>query len=237
MPLQRTIPDGGVIPSEYLPADIDSAELAARIGSPDVYRREGRVISITDFSPNREGWVFTNCILSAARAYNGNASVLQNAPFGSASTMEKLLPINASLKMGLSCYSIIETHYTQYQFLKMRLASGSGDKSGFIRIDYDNAQLAYLNSSGVYTVFYTNTNLRSLLTWVNFKLTVDFENNLYLRFFWNNIDTMAGISPPALYNAAGVPGTGIICSVQAQSTIAAPSRVFVDSPIVTVHEF
>lgn len=242
MPFQRTYPDGGVSESEYLPADIDSAELAARLGSPDVYRREGRVISVTDFSPNTEGWKFSSAFnfISTRQAYNGVSSAyISGDPPPAQRMISKDLPVNSSLKMGLSVYNMISFSLFQNIYVRMKHISSTIIKNATIKIDYNAAQISYLNSAGTYTLFYSNPEVKTLDKWINWKLIADFENDLYLRFFYNNIDTMAGITPPALRVTAGATfGTGIEAALYAESSLAPNSfYTFFDSPIITIHEF
>ena len=241
MGLSRSYPDWGVVPSSFIPADIDNAELAARLESPDAYRREGRVVALTDFSPSTGGWTpVSNAYISAAKSYVGSSSMFLNGSFGDNCLLEKWLPGFTSSKIGLSFYGQINTWYTHYLYVQIQLVSLAWYRYARIRADFDLFTLAFLNVVGGYTDFYANNDIRGLNRWINFKLIADFETRTYSRFYYNGEECFAAIAPgvPIFSVAPGAAGIGMLMQIYAQSKLN-PNGIdcYIDAPIVTIHEF
>lgn len=235
----RSYPDYGVTPSAYIPADVDMAELAARVSAVDRYRREGKVLSLADCAPDLDGWnLQTLAYLSTTKAIIGNTSVLLSGPYGSTPLISKYFPVTANLKMGLSFYVNVDFYTDNYLFIQLQALAPPNWRYARIRVDFSTGTITHLNNSGIYTTIHMETNLIQVNRWHNLKLIADFENDLYLRFFLNNTDLFAGNTAPLYTSGASGPGMGFLAQIYAQSVNPAhQTNINIDGMILSIHEF
>ena len=189
MGLQRTYPDNGVALSDNIAPDVDLAELAARLGSPMTWRRDGRVLSLTNFSPSMDGWkkdlgdpeiaVWGN----EDRIYSGGASLHAWSTVAAQDrSICKTIPGIATSRIGLECMFCEET--THHHILEMTVRNRYNALSsweGILRIDLQNGLVYYLNSAGAWILCYTHGRPYLQPDYHNFKLVVDFTKGRYVR--------------------------------------------------------
>jgi hypothetical protein len=244
MTFKRTLPDHGITPSEYIPADVDNAELAARLGSIDTFRREGRVLSLADFSPAWSGWEgnnFLRCYTSPRAAVMGAASMyLTTQAVGDLATITKKVPISASLKMGISLYSRFDFYYLQYLYITIQRVTPLLHRFATIRINFSTSDIHYRNNTGAYTLLINYPDIRNLNNWSNFKLIADYETDKYLRFYINTFEVFSyvNLAPEVYQVAAADPGNTFIFQITATDTGGAtPASQNIDGVIISAHEY
>jgi hypothetical protein len=190
----RSYPDFGVVPSGSMAPDIDMAELAARLGSPMTWRRDGRVLSLTDFCPSRNGWVFSDPVLTAIvasnYAYIGGASVRCKSTYvGVGVTIYRRMPLASNTRIGLEmmiCEEVGISH--ELKFTIGRQISPTEIARGVIWVKTLNSTIYYVDSVGNLQLCYTRPMPFIKGINHNFKLVVDFTTLKYVRFFADDIE-------------------------------------------------
>lgn len=177
--MPRGHPDWWIQTGQFSFADIDTAELAARLGSPVTYQRSGRVIYFTDFEVDRNDWSFW--VSGEGNGGIGNGIIEVFAGEGIAGGMQpfrgsqclkikaddvadnagyywtnaiKLLPAVWSGNIGIELLLAPDTDATSFN-LHITHDDAGVERLAGILIDFTNDELSYLSGHSplVYTVF------------------------------------------------------------------------------------
>jgi hypothetical protein len=168
----RTIPDYGVSQSQLGSPDIDSAELAARLGGVDSFRRSGRVVFIDDCQSVapwlQDGSTGFNVAVDSTYSYQGNGS-LKLTPGTSppatydvriSKTFPALSPVpltNLNSKIGIDFYfsaEYIESGSPAFMELELRLDPVQYLYACYLRLRFNmgDGSLEYFN--GITDVYF-----------------------------------------------------------------------------------
>lgn len=238
----RTYPDFGAAQSGTIAPDIDIAELAARMGSPVTWRRDGRVLSLTNFSPDADGWVLSSGgatveIASSDYIYSGDASchlfTTVNPP--ATGNIYKRIPIPSSARIGLEamiCENVGVDHDV-YFTLYRKVDNANYTKAG-VKIEMITGRAYYLNNVGAYVLFYTRPAAYTREMNHNFKLVVDFANTTYLRFFTDDVLVEMPYIPQNIVGALDI----MVFEINITPHVAGGLiNIFVDNTIITCSEY
>lgn len=241
--MQRTYPDDGATQSTYIAPDIDMAELAARLGSPVTWRRDGRVLSLTNFSPDADGWILSSGgatveIASSDYIYSGDASchlfTAVNPP--ATGNIYKRIPLPTSSRLGLEvmlCEYVATNHKVELTIY--RAVNPTTTARARVQIDLLNGTISYFDSAGAYQLFYTKASggfSREMNH--NFKLVADFENNTYLRMFADDVLTEM---PFVLNNFVGAIDTAMFEIAVVPQAVDGLINIYIDNAIITSSEY
>jgi len=185
----RSYPDFGVAPSDSITADVDMGELAARMGSPMTWRRDGRVLALTNFSPGMNGWAKDlgdteiEILQQGNRVYSGSSSLhAWSLIAGQDRSIYKTIPGLATSRIGLECMfceDFLHHHLLELRIRNRRNALTSWE--GILRVDLENGLVYYLNNAGAWVLCYTHGRPYLQPVFHNFKLVVDFTTGQYIR--------------------------------------------------------
>lgn len=183
----RTSPDYGSPQSSLISPDIDIGELAARINRNLLYRREGRILHYTDFSPSMNGWntSFSTVYVSTHMPLIGSGALAMDGidPTQLAATIT--LPVVTTGKYGLSTYVMWDFYVAPHAIISMQYFDGTNGHRARYRFKFDTGEIQYINSSNVWTTMATITDLVSPETYISMKMIVDWENKKYVNLQWN----------------------------------------------------
>ena len=237
----RSYPDFGVAPSDSIASDIDIAELAARLGTNLKWRRDGRVLVSSNFSPGRDGWIFglgtaEMEILASNYVYSGESCVHAWSTANPAQRfLTKTLPLSPSTKLGLEVMICEHPTFDHiFNLTIMRQATVAVVDTGSIRMNMAAGTIEYLDNAGAWIQFYTLGGPPFANGyWHNFKLVCDFENNTYVRAYADDILIPMGF---LLYDALGFVDNMFF---EIGATAAAQSNIncYLDNAIITSTEF
>jgi len=191
----------------------DMAELAARLGSVDVFDRSGNVIYLETFSGGREQWSDATYGTGAAVAITTER--VASPPFSLKMTtggdgahgvkVEYEVAYHHLCKMGLE-YAF--THHINSEYHRMQFFHHEGETryEYIVRFDIQNSEVQVYDSDGTYKAFATSVNLKSdAFIFNQAKLVVDVENNAYVRFTFNDETWLLGDYAPYEVAESSVP--------------------------------
>ena len=186
--------------SKYLPGSTrhsleDMSELAARLGSPDVYDRRGEVVWMDTFGYGLAPWIVSTLgddaaadIVVANTDLGGYALKLVG---GSTTTWTSFIERQFSLttlgKAGLEVSIWIPGAFDEIYIYLLR-NEGTQTHKGVIKLTWTGGLISYLNSGNTYTqlasgVLYAHTDVR----YNNIKLVVDMVKDEYVRFLFDEV--------------------------------------------------
>lgn len=189
-------PDWGHVKQETTFALVDDlAELAARLGSIDVYDRRGNVLWMDDFNEGMEAWegVTSGTGSSVAISTDFPKFPPNSIKLTAGSNILQLAYI--SYRMGFPVLKRISlevsvaffTRFDRFQIILIYW-DGSGYKRGLINIS-DTDRKIYYETSGAADVELAD--LDDLMhirgCYHVFKLVVDFETDKYIRLLFNDV--------------------------------------------------
>jgi len=221
---------------------IDSGELAARLGSINTFDRRGNILWMDGFEAGTVNWsVGTtagrgSCTLSTDRFVSGS----QSAKLVTGNVQDDLVRIQRDLtypSVGKLGFEIASTTDADIQTLKLWLHVMDGAKQHVAEITYDETDdsLYYRNSGGTYTKL---TSVHPIYGYVylfhTFKLVADFENDEYMRFMLNGETyDMTGIK---MYNRSYVSAKLLSAYYTITTNVDDTVTCYVDNAIITINE-
>jgi len=221
---------------------VDNGELAARLGSVDVFDRRGNFIFYDDFSSPFEHWVQAGngvgwaIEVSIEKARIGHHSLVMIAGEGAAGnvTANKYIGGIKAGKIGLEVNNTINANTKEFR-LALRYYDGADQHYGYVAYDHDNSKFKYLTTGQVETDLVTGVSLRTTNTpWHTLKMVIDTNTNKYVRFIYNN--TEVDMSTLDMFTAASADDAMLQFYFQHESDHASTKRVFIDSVILTQNE-
>lgn len=207
--LGRSEPDYGVIPSENpVPSSMDNAELAARLGSPVIHSRTGRVAYIDDFKTYNWYTVGGTPRIVANHSRLGQScmrlGLIADGP-NAAAEVYKYISYESAGSAGLEmCFGFNSADDLRYTFLRTDFVRGAAVGTptynrASIRIDWVFGKIAYYNAGGGHTNLADitpsgpGTGIAMEVLWHTIKYTFDYVSNAYK---WIQLDSQIINFPP-----------------------------------------
>jgi hypothetical protein len=232
----------GSTPQEQVYRSVDMAELAARLGSPDVSDRRGNVVFMDSFANGPAGWDFSGSGGVAAGypvadpVYHGALALgLQTDAVNFAgSEWDRSVALPIFSKFGVETTFAFPIN-TQYVGLGLSIYTGAVWYSYAVRWYQNTGQLGVFNSGPGFTILaspgpLTNTGR----TWYTLKLVIDPTTGYYERVLFNT--TMYDchtIQPPQTPDLTPLSGAIFLRA----APVGAVSRLILfDSVVFTVNE-
>lgn len=177
---------------DRISANVDNAELAARLGSPVTLDRRGTVIWMDDFeSPDTQKWAESidaggTCSISATRSWMGDQSIktVTNAKKGDDVVLGKEFALPTQHTMGFE----IMYHMPLGKpivYIKVIGYDGHDWFEGQVRYDHNTQKVYYYDSGGnPVELIREDSNSTILEPWRLMKLVVDWDTKKYIRFIF-----------------------------------------------------
>lgn len=223
-------------------ANIDDAELAARLGSIDTFDRRGNVVWMDDFEASTLKWkAITHgdnaaVALSAASAYSGAQSMALTAGEGATGYAYGHRYITTSIagKIGLDlCFTVDSATKTLTFWLIYNY--GNYDYRGELIYYPATDKLVLTDSAGTEQDVFTSRPLyEDSLCYHHLKLVIDSSTLKYVRVLLNEHSFDA--SAYSLYPASVAGTTHMRVGLQHVSDHAAVKTIYIDNVIITQNE-
>ncbi len=221
---------------------IDTGELAARLGSPVVYDRRGNLMWMDDFEDGINKWApETNGLGGAVE------SSIETAFFGAksckltaGSTLGRYAQIRRSFQLPiLGGVGVEYTHnvFVTGDYLRLTVQFLYGGTVYVASVQYDGSddKLYYLNDANVYVE--SGIELDLVLSVDNFytlKLVADFRNNKYMRLMFAN--KFADLSAHNLYTTPAAGPDFMSVAIHLKGDAASNRFCYIDNVILTQNE-
>ena len=223
-------------------ANIDDAELAARLGSINTFDRRGTVFLMENFEAPISKWTG-----SATGIGSGTSITIERVKSGSQSwkgttgdiigdhiDLYNYFQRPANLTMGLEV-SVTLHHQMDYYGLRISDWNGSTVTSAEIRYYVDTDTLKYRDSAGIYQDITTSLELYDLLdTWHTIKIVADFSKKEYMRCLVD--ENTYDLSGTACQETPVVHDPLAVGYIKAYTRVNANRTCYVDNIIVTQDE-
>ena len=221
----------------------DMAELAARLGSPMTFNRQGDVVWLDTFAGGVNGWVrYTGgagilielenthflteglaCVLTVAVADPRYAMIYRSFPYYS----------DTRLGFGIT-YACAGANSTVG--LEMDYFEGAFYYKGLIRIDHTSGDVTYLDTTGGFTALGNLGLLDGVgVIWYPTKLIIDTLANEYVGFYHG--DTYYNMAGIPLYTGGSALAPHSMTVVTFSDTVGSGQSLYLDSAIYTENEF
>lgn len=221
---------------------LDLAELAVRLGSPDLFYRSGTVIFLDDFSlgltkgePQQVGGG-TIPALSVARAgLSGyTAKCVTAATLNSESLMRYWLAIPQVARTGLEAGFDLGDSGAMWQ-IELFLWDGTLAHSAGLRFDPSLNTVYYLDSAGAWVAAVTNAkHLTTEFMFHYMKVVIDPSTKKYVRALYN--DRVIDLSTIAYQTAASVIAPSVELQIAEVARTAAVWTGYLSHVILTINE-
>jgi len=241
--MARGAPDYSNVKSEQaIYTLLDLGELAARLGSIDVFDRSGNIVCMDDFEAATLNWrsgtdgTGASIAISTAVRLFGSQSCLLTT--GSDATMTadiwRYLPIPNVGKYSFELAFAPDFDISALIWSIQHLEDGAQYRYD-VKYDKTAKTLSYFNSAGGYTVFATNVNIWTpgYIFHIG-KLTVDLTTGQYGRFRFNK-DTydLTGISA---YPSASITADLFSVLFEAVGKVTKNGKCYADNALVKQNE-
>jgi hypothetical protein len=220
----------------------DMAELAARLGSPDLFNREGNVLFLDTFEHGLKPWNFVGAGVDAdAIASNewsryGGYSCKLISGFADGGNMlaQRIFPYPILSKYGVEYAFNVESGVTQLDTV-LNHYDGTTKHNYSFRIQFSANRLIIWEAGGVPVIFKTSLPL-STASYANhiLKMVVDTVNDKWLRIILN--DTEYDLTAYASSDSASAVDPVMDVSISAYSGAASNAAVYIDDLIITFNE-
>jgi len=235
-------PDWGLVgPKTTVYGLDDMGEAVVRLGSPNVWDRRGDVIEMVMFDRGLEGLQVIPGLGATYDLYSGNARhgalslrTTTAAIAGSQVHWYEYVPVSIVGAFGVELSFAMDTQST-YMYVDLLALSTTISLEGGVKIDFSTADISYLSSVGVWTIF-ANVGgvIASMHHWHTIKLVIDAISGRYVRLIlddqtWNL----------TAYNLRVVPGTQlgyVRVDVRTLGSGAAVEHNWYDGLIITQNE-
>ena len=171
---------------------IDSGELAARLGSINTFDRRGNVVFMEDFEGTTLKWSESHtgsnpeCYLTNTRSCHGDQSLYlyTGNMSGDITSLKRHFPLPVQSKLGFELsFSPIVTNF-RYQ-ITVTLRDGTTVSEGLLRYDNKTEKIQIETDTSVDIA--TGIDVTKLYnSWCTMKLVVDYATNKYVRVIFNN---------------------------------------------------
>jgi len=221
---------------------IDTGELAARLGSPDTFDRRGNVVFMDDFEATVLHWgVFlvgagSSVVLSTADVYRNSQSCKLHTDINLNDLAEIrrsfALPVNSKIGMEFSVSgdftnTNLEFWHSIYTGARLYVAK--------IRYHYTTKTLSYADSGDIFQPLSTTQGIGDAsFFYSTFKLVIDYDTHKYVRLIVDK-DTY-DLSTYDLQWAANATTPRMHTIIQLKNTAAAARTAYIDDVILTQNE-
>lgn len=235
-----TYPDWGAYQSNVISPEGDLGEVIARLGGPR-YRREGRILSYADCSPNLDGWKLSTPGVTIwteyGNSYVGIASIHAFGPSSASPYVKRWIPMTISRRIGLEFFTYQENTQNSLVYAEIEFLNGTQGYLARFSLNGATGDIYYWNNSGGWTFLTTTNVIQMINNWYNFKMVADGDAStpVYARMIINNqeiaitqplwIETLS----PATY------GTAFKVTFVSEDTINNYSQ-FIDGITITTNE-
>jgi hypothetical protein len=238
--MARGHPDfGATAPRELTTPQLDSGELAARLGSPNVYDRLGTVLALyTADQPVAP-------IFEVNAGSGRRDSVVVNTPFsayawrltaaadGEEPGVRFLVPYIGDSPVAVEVVFRQVDAGSINPTLTILVDNATDRTQAGVRWNADNSTWEFLNSAGVFTATPTQASPVATTLWATLKFTVDPIEQTYGRARFNGVDM--GLAGTAADDLAGFLRT-LEVDFTAEGNAAATVSIDVAAVIITVNE-
>jgi hypothetical protein len=195
--MPRGLPDDyDVVTTEPMYPVADWGEVAARIVPVMTHDRRGQVLWYDGFEYGGKLWstdtygTGASAAVSTERARNGNYSMklITGSVAGGYAGTSVRLGIAPSLRIGVQLYAAFATSYN-YFVITMQCYTGKLFNFASIRYTRSTNTFAYIGADGNYYDFAGTLGiLEDSRAFHFFKLVVDFNTHMYVRFIFNEVE-------------------------------------------------
>jgi hypothetical protein len=241
--MAHTLPDGT---TKYrmvtIFGQIDSGELAARLGSIDYFDRRGNVIWLDDFEAAVLHWEITagggggRADLNATAALSGNQSCLVQSGTTTADPTKMIRGL-AFTTLGKIGFEIANTFAATINDLTWRMVVYDGTYLHIAKIAWNNGldRLYYWDETNTQTELAQNVSMTMYTNgFNNIKLVADFSTGYYTRFIFNN--TVYPMSSYKVFKTPSGTGPRIRLEFWVDGVFGQNAEVYVDNVIATQNE-
>lgn len=241
----KTYPDYGRSETGFPSPDIDLTELAARLGSVNTYRRDGKVIFYDPFEI--QSWIFLagggagcKAEITTAQKLRGYSSLLLTPGSSNPFTSEivKYFPPLPNRRYGVEVAvspgsALANTGYLFNVFCNKYLNTEA--TVGGFQIDYIAEQLKYYNSAATweYLADLPDPNY-DIPRWANVKIVLDFNTRNTIRILWGE-QTFTINQPMYQFTSVDI-GDTMYLNIEARDTNGMQRPVYVSDLIITIDE-
>lgn len=221
---------------------IDTGELAARLGSINLFDRRGHTVLMDDFEAGILKWDSDGAGTNHAETVNAGAAksgtqscrLTAGEGAGGQSWIYKYLGVPVAGKLGAE-FSFTVDADTYYISIDFRWLDESKFYRALIKYNPTDKKFTYQNSGGTTTDLLTSITLReSTNTFNTLKVVIDTDSLEFVRFMINNqtVD-MSGLG---LYPDTDTTAASIYLGILHTSAHASVKSIYVDNIIITQNE-
>ena len=224
-------------------SNIDNAELAARLGSPNLFDRRGSIVFMDDFEATPFNWaVYSSggaggaAVLSNTKSFTGSQSVKMTTPNSSAEfvRIHKNLQRPIDGRMGLE-FTFQPNSEIDYYRITMMLYETTIYYASSMQIDVANEKLQYTDSAGAWQDAATGVKLRTESTiWYTWKYVIDLSTHNYVRSMLGKNET--DLSTYSLASAGYAGNPYLYASFLVYNGRNANDIIYIDNCIITQEE-
>lgn len=241
--MARGQPDFGMYTSKEVLASIsDMGELAARLGSLDIFDRRGDVFTLDDFEAPVLKWDYSggawgtavNFDTIGARSGCQDILLTSDASTGSSATIYKGMQFRGSYRLGAEISVSNPNDYAQF-VLHVYLTTGTELLRGKVKWDVTAKTLSYYDSDGNWVEFYAAADMPcGRYVYTTFKLVIDGELKKYVRLQFGHLEF--DLSSYALYSEDSTLAPCFWVSLEVYTTADVAATIYLDDFIATINE-
>lgn len=220
----------------------DMAELAARLGSPVTFNREGNVLYMDTFEWGIRPWAQTTAGTGAEiRTSNVwhkfgaySCALVCGSDGGQIAKIDRWFPYPVLTKTGLEFSFTRDAYFDNLRVILM-LFDGSRRYQFYLIYDLDDATIQIRTSAGWKTVV-SNLTLAAFGTSLFhvFKLVCDFDTKKYVRLIVNETET--NLSAYTAFSGTNTTTPSMQAWIEARGDSGNNSVVYVDDVVITQNE-
>lgn len=220
----------------------DLGELAARLGSIDVYSRSGNVFYLDSFESGLAGWQQQLSGIGAAIALDGTVAysppvsvrMTGGSDASAFALLTRIMPVVQLARLGAELSFSMPTAH-EHISLSVAQTDGANLFRFRIRIDATASQLRVLAADGSDTVFATPTiETGDERVWHTAKLVVDVANLRYTRFYLDSSSYVLSAFTP--FSSALVLFPQLELQLGVVSRAGQNDQMVLDDVILTINE-
>lgn len=220
----------------------DMAELAARLGSPVVFNREGSVVWVETFQHGWGPW-WTNAYGTGGEVAIAS-DIFRSGPFSAkltagsdgsaAAKIYRIFPYPTLTKFGLEASWYPGTN-VKYADIVLARTDGTDEHQAYVRYDDTASEIQIKDENGDFVTIVESLDLTpTYASFHTFKVVGDFDNDLYLRLIVNS--TAYDLSDYALYVFANADPPGLRVDLKLWGVAATNGYMYYDDIILTQNE-
>ena len=221
---------------------IDTGELAARLGSINTFDRRGNTLWYDDFEGNTLLWLKGGSgtgheeVLSTELPCRGSQSCkLQPGNLATNTAfITKYLPLPVTSTFGLE-FRVTYRPSIDRVAIYTRFYDGTTLVEPEIELDYTNDKIEYKDENGAMQDLQTNCKFNQTYNLYNmYKLVLNYTDKKYMRFSFNN--TTTDISSYSFQSEASATKPSLQILIIAYAETGSADAIFVDDVILTQNE-